>query len=371
MDNKTPPIFSPDWISPPGDTIADLLEERDWTQAQLAERLGYTTKHVSQLINGKAPISEHTAIRLEHVLGSSVRFWLNREALYRAQLVSIEETSRLQSWIPWLDLLPVKDLMHQGIIPEYRLVAKNKPKVVKSLLQFFSVSSPEEWEGIYSDMAYDFRRTRESQSNVGAISAWIRQGETIAEQLDCPKYNRSKFEKAVKQFRRLTLSEPQSFIPTIQALCQESGVAFVIVPSIPRAHVSGMARWLNPHKALIQVSLYGKKNDLFWFTLFHEAAHILFHEKKHIFLDEWDSQPSVSSDKENEANQWARDFLIPPEYEPDLPRLSNKKLVVNFSRTIGVHPAIVVGRLQHDGFIRANQLNALKVRIPDVSFRLK
>ncbi|MEH1838323.1 MAG: helix-turn-helix transcriptional regulator [Nostoc sp.] len=30
--------------------MADLLEERDWTQAQLAERLGYTTKHISQLI---------------------------------------------------------------------------------------------------------------------------------------------------------------------------------------------------------------------------------------------------------------------------------------------------------------------------------
>lgn len=24
--------FSPDWVSPPGDTIADLLEEYDWTQ---------------------------------------------------------------------------------------------------------------------------------------------------------------------------------------------------------------------------------------------------------------------------------------------------------------------------------------------------
>ncbi|MGB3516581.1 MAG: helix-turn-helix transcriptional regulator [Elainellaceae cyanobacterium] len=48
--------FTPDWVSPPSDTIADLLEERDWTQAQLADRLGYTKKHVSHLINGKAPI---------------------------------------------------------------------------------------------------------------------------------------------------------------------------------------------------------------------------------------------------------------------------------------------------------------------------
>jgi HTH-type transcriptional regulator / antitoxin HigA len=77
--------FNPDWVSPPGDTIADLLEERDWTQAQLAERLGYTTKHVSLLINGKAPINEETAVKLERVLGSTAAFWLNREAQYRAR----------------------------------------------------------------------------------------------------------------------------------------------------------------------------------------------------------------------------------------------------------------------------------------------
>jgi len=38
--------FQPDWVSPPGDTIADLLEEKGWTQAEFAQRCGYTTKHV-------------------------------------------------------------------------------------------------------------------------------------------------------------------------------------------------------------------------------------------------------------------------------------------------------------------------------------
>ena len=40
--------FSPDWVSPPGDTILDFLEERDWTQQQLADPLGYSLKHVHQ-----------------------------------------------------------------------------------------------------------------------------------------------------------------------------------------------------------------------------------------------------------------------------------------------------------------------------------
>ena len=83
MGKSREDTFKRDWISPPGHTIADLLEERNWTQAQLAERLGVSRKHVSELISGKAAISEAIALELARVLGSTVGFWLNREAGYR------------------------------------------------------------------------------------------------------------------------------------------------------------------------------------------------------------------------------------------------------------------------------------------------
>lgn len=78
--------FTPNWASPPGDTIADVLEERGWTQAALAKRLGCAEKHVSQLINGEAPITEEMASDLARVIGSTAGFWLRREAAYRARL---------------------------------------------------------------------------------------------------------------------------------------------------------------------------------------------------------------------------------------------------------------------------------------------
>jgi len=75
-----------DWISPPGHTIADMLEERNWTQAQLANRLCVSRKYVRELVTGKATISEANAIKLACILGSTVGFWLKREACYRAAL---------------------------------------------------------------------------------------------------------------------------------------------------------------------------------------------------------------------------------------------------------------------------------------------
>lgn len=86
MGKTAEDIFKRDWTSPPGHTIADLLEERNWTQAQLADRLGVSRKHVSELITGKAAISETIAIKLARVLGSTIGFWLSREAVYRRDI---------------------------------------------------------------------------------------------------------------------------------------------------------------------------------------------------------------------------------------------------------------------------------------------
>lgn len=86
MGDIEPRTFSPDWISPPGDTISDLLEERGWTQKEFAMRMGYTTKHTSQLINGKASITQETALKLERIIGGNARFWLNREAQYQENI---------------------------------------------------------------------------------------------------------------------------------------------------------------------------------------------------------------------------------------------------------------------------------------------
>lgn len=354
--------FSPDWVSPPGNTISDLLEERDWTEAQMADRLGCDENYVNRLVNGEELMTGETAVKLERVLGSTAQFWLRREAQYRTRLANIEQEKQLQTWVSWLDKIPVKELMKQDVITNQRLVAKNKPAVVKELLQFFGVASPDEWQEFYVGMEYAYRRTRADQSDVGAIAAWIRRGEILAEQLNYPKYNKSNFQKLVQEeLRKLTVLDPHEFWPKMQKLCGEAGVVLVVVPSIPRAHVSGMARWLNSHKALIQLSLYGKQNDRFWFTLFHEVAHILLHDKNDIFLDEWDGGTELKSEQEEEADQWSREFLIPQEYEAELRQLKSEDAVAEFAGRVGIHPGIVVGRLQHDGLIERSWMNGLKV----------
>lgn len=356
--------FAPDWVLAPGESVLDLAEERGWTQSELAKRLGYSEKHISQLINGKVPITVDAAQKLERVLGGSMDFWLALEANFQKHKARLEAAKRHAEWVPWLDELPLKDLMSHGAVAKQRVDAKHKPNLVESCLRFFGVASPDEWRTHYGGMQVAFRRSRAEQCDVGAISAWLRLGEQQAEKLDSPGYDKVRFEGALRSIRNLTCEPPESFEPQMRKLLHDAGVLLVLVPSIPRAHVSGVARWLGPSRPLIQLSLYGKTNDKFWFTFFHEAAHILLHasnreDKKSIFLDDPNATHSTDP-REHEANAWASNWLIPESEAYALPALCSKAAVQSFAAKIGIHPGIVVGRLQHEKIIDPSWFNGLK-----------
>jgi len=145
-------------------------------------------------------------------------------------------------------------------------------------------------------------------------------------------------------------------------LCAESGVALVLVPELPNTGVWGASRWLTSNKALIQLSIRYKTNDHFWFSFFHEAAHILKHNKSLVYLE---NDSKYFSDEEREANNFAANILIPSANYRRLirsPKLS-KKLILRFSEQIGIHPGIIVGRLQHEGLLDYRFHNKLKIHL--------
>lgn len=79
---------------PPGETIKDELEFLGMNQKEFSKRLGLAEKTVSQIINGIAPITYETSIKLENVLGIPASTWNNLESQYRVILAKIEEEEK-------------------------------------------------------------------------------------------------------------------------------------------------------------------------------------------------------------------------------------------------------------------------------------
>ena len=110
--------YRPTSVSPPGFTIADLLEERGIKQVELAARMGVTPKFVNELIAGKASISPTTAIALERTLDLPADFWLTRDARYQEFRARGDAQSELEGQVAWLDELPMAYLRKMGLIKQ-------------------------------------------------------------------------------------------------------------------------------------------------------------------------------------------------------------------------------------------------------------
>ncbi len=347
--------FAPNWGSPPGDALSDLLEERGITQKELSIKLGRSDKNLSQIVNGKAPITSDFAIDLERVLGTPAHFWNSREARYREWISRQNITEPTEDDLGWARSFPYPSMVKNGWIA----AAANVREKFFNLLKFFGVvdrAAFVAWQATLSPM---YRRAVASTEKDNLIAAWLRRGEIEAATVKTGAYSEGGFEAAISEARKLTRQDPETFDPQLKKLYAEAGVALLFVCELPSMGVAGATRWLGS-KPVIQITLRYKTNDQFWFTIFHESCHILKHQKRVVFLETVKGAYSV---EEAEANEFAADLLIPPRaYRMFIERkIFTSESVLEFAASVEICPGVVVGRLQRERHIHFGALNSLKV----------
>lgn len=345
--------FLPDWASPPGATIRDIIEERGQSVADFASAMGGSVESARKLLDGSARINSEIADLLAKMFGISASFWLSRESQFR------EGMARLAKNEEWLKELPVNDLIKFKWI---RNSSSTNDKIA-ACLEFFGMPTVSDWRTHYEGGARlaAFRASKSFGSAEGSVLAWLRKGEIESSAMNCNDWNREAFRSSLPRVRSLTRQkDPSVFIPELQKLCAESGVAVVIARAPSGCRASGATRFVFANKALLMLSFRYLSDDHFWFTFFHEAGHLILHDTKDIFLEGGDL---CSGTEEQEANDFASKQLVAPEYQGEMRSLPvDGRAVMRFARKIDVSPGIVVGQLQHLGTFTQRQLNNLKVR---------
>jgi addiction module HigA family antidote len=348
-------LFS-DLAIPPGELLEEELQEIGMTQNELARRTGRPAQAINELIRGKKAITHKTALEFERVLGIPAHIWVNLQASYDLTNARISDMGALKDQENWLDDFPVKEMENRGWI---ETCTSNSDKV-RALLNFFGVASFRIWRESAQELL-GFRISERSKVSLGALAVWLRKGEIEGYSVAAEEYDEARFMEALRSIRRLTHEDPDVFEPQMKALCASAGVALVLVPELPESGANGVARWLRKDKALIQLSLKYKWSDIFWFSFFHEACHVLEHDVRDVYIDGLDGEPQ----SEEEANCFARDWLIPPQKWNQFVNKGAFTLqsVKTFATEIGIAPGIVVGRMQHDRLIPWNsRLNRLRER---------
>ncbi len=349
--------YNPDYAVPPGWILEERLEVQGISHAEFARRCGRSAKLISEIIAGKASLEPETALQFEKVLGVDASIWLGIESGYQLHKAREAEAKDATAAVQWGRAFPVRELVKRG----YFQRPVSDVDAVSKLLAFFGVGSTKAWTTRYGLANVAYRHSPSFNSDEAALATWLRLGELEAERQNCEEYSESRFRQAVRDIRALTREPIDKAIPQTKTLCNQAGVAFMLVRPLTKTALSGAARWLSPMKAVIQLSARHKSDDHLWFSFFHEAAHILLHSKKNIFVDEANGD---GTDLETEADEWASKVLVPrrawEQFIATSPR--SERLVRAFADEQGVAPGIVVGMLQHGEHLPWKNLNRLKVR---------
>ncbi len=351
-------VQKPDWVSPPGHTIVSVLEERELTVEQFAHEIGYSAALAQKILDGSHAIDVDLAHRLSRAIGASENFWMAREHDYRSSLEEPENV-RIGSLDDLIGKLPISDMQKFGWIQS----TQSKSDQIAECLNFFSVSSLAQWQGRYENAFHRaaYRRSTAYASCEVSTTAWLRQGEIETQNDEVPDWSPKVLISQIPHFRRLTwYKSPALFLPKLKELLAEAGVKFAIVRAPKGCSASGAVRILADGTPHIQASFRYLSDDQFWFSLFHEIAHLLLHYDKMPILE---NTELTEEQCEREANEYAAQVVVPISYREELLSLGGSRFpVIEFAKKVGVAPGLIVGQLQHEGIIGFNQMQRLKRR---------
>jgi HTH-type transcriptional regulator/antitoxin HigA len=334
--------------TPPGATIKEQLNDRGMSQKEFAARMDMSEKHISKLINGVVQLTPEVAVRLEVVLGVPAKFWNNLEAIYREKLIKVEAENTMDADEALARQLPYSEMAKYGWVPETR---DSKEKVIY-LRKYFEVVELSLLEN-NQITRIACRRLAVTKKSDFALLAWAQEAKLKARNIETLPINMKGLMNIIPEIRKMTVLQPKEFCPKLFKMLSECGIALVFLPHLKGSFLQG-ASFIDGNKIVVGLTARGKDADKFWFSLFHELAHII--------LGHIGQADGTTEQDEKAADSWSRDTLISEEafLEFEQRRNYSAASVCAYANKLGIAPGILVGRLQNEGCIKHSMLNDLK-----------
>jgi HTH-type transcriptional regulator/antitoxin HigA len=331
-------------VIPPGEFIRDELEERGWTQADLAEILGRPVQVVNEILAGKKGITPDTARELAAAFDVSPEWFLRLENVYRLSLAK-KETTPVSRRARLYAKVPIRELIKRGWIVGSSDIAV----LERQVCEFLGISSLDE----ESNCAFAARKGDGYEGVSPGQVAWFCRCKHLAKQrLARGRYSESALPDALARLPR-EFAEAQKLAELPERLSR-LGVVLILLEHLPRTKIDGAAFWLEG-RPIVALSVRYDRVDAFWFTLLHELAHILLHRNRtEIDVDLVGPHCEDSGYKpseEREADRHACEWLVPTtelnRFIAETKPYYSHDRIVRFAEQLGIHPGIVVGQLQY------------------------
>jgi HTH-type transcriptional regulator/antitoxin HigA len=333
----------------PGDALRQKLDERGWTQEDLAVITGRSRQTIGAVVLGKAEITLEMAASLGAAFGDDPDYWIRLDSAVRLRNVrtDIPKTKRLAGLFK---MAPVRDMQKRGWIRETNDL-DDLATQLNSFLRPATVAT----------------RSSAIDTLSPVQRAWCARARQLAETLTVGQFKVEKSSQLKSNLRELAAYPKEvRHLPDVFA---QFGIRFVVVEPLAGAKIDGAAFWLDDDKPAIAVSLRYDRVDAFWHTVMHECSHIVHQDLISVDTDMIGEAKDhlATNETERRADYEASSSLIPPgELDSFIRRVAplySKVRIVQFAHRIKIHPGIVVGQLQHRGQIAYSTNREMLVKI--------
>lgn len=318
----------------PIDAILFRMEQQQLSQRDLVPFIGSRSK-VSEVLSRKRQLTLSMIRALHNGLG------VPAESLIRDQDI----TQSIDYSIEW-ERFPIKEMLSRGWLKPFLRSAKDN---VEALKKYFDELKPIPLVQILYRSSNHTRSARKMDQY--ALTAWTARVISVAS-ADPPKraYEKGKIDKEfMAAIVRLSVFDDGPLLAC--RYLREQGISVVIEKHLPNTYLDGSAILMNREHPIIALTLRYDRIDNFWFSLMHELAHLQLHLGSEIdqFYDDFDVDYQGNL-RENEADVLAGEVLIPQEVWKKSPasKLKMPDAVVSLAKSLGIHPAIVAGRIRHE-----------------------
>jgi HTH-type transcriptional regulator / antitoxin HigA len=332
----------------PGEYLEEWIDEQGLSQQSVADLLGCSRKQVNEIVNGRAPVTNDTAIRLERVVGIPADSWLRYEAAYRADLARISDQENLAAHVDEIDPNAVAYLRSLGATKATR---KAPGALVSDFLAFHRCGTWEAYVHLHETAStgdYALAALMESGAEIDptVLTTWLRAAE-LAEPFERGRgyvYDPDRLRDALPRLRSRAAVPDSTMLRDIANMLADVGVVFMVVEPPKKFPLLGMTRWIDKRVPVIQqTGRWGKDGFVIW-ALFHELGHVLNDPRGEMHL-EYSTEKKRNGAAEKAANAFAMDVLFGASGIELFAGLTRDVEIVDAARRLGISPGVAVHQM--------------------------
>ena len=287
MSNKVE--FNNQLFFHPGYYIREIIDDRNMTQKEFAHRLEVTEKNLSDLINGKALVSNRIASRLSNMLGTSVEVWLNLQKDYDSAVLELEREKEMKQELEYFNDIDHDYFLKLGVVGEN----SDKIELLKAYYNYFAVSSLGVMTTDVMNMHYNSNYIKDKQS-IFAANIWIQTVLNFGEQTVTGPYNQRKLKQSITEARKLIGTDPALTFPVLQERLTAVGVALIPLSYLKWSNVNGVVRWISKEKAVVGIVDRHIDLDKFWRNVMRLLEQLIERKTTKTIIDYVDNEQSLT-----------------------------------------------------------------------------